>query len=64
MKAPEISYREVASSVVMPVKLTGAKTFLFRMKLGIIFIRFGIWITGMNCEIEDHTEEHERLHDD
>lgn len=33
-------------------KVKHPRWFLFRVELGLAIIRFGVWITGMKCEVK------------
>jgi hypothetical protein len=35
---------------IMRVEITGVKLFTFRIRLGLLFVRIGVWITGLGFQ--------------
>jgi hypothetical protein len=47
----DIPVASVAKDLTVQVNLKGLRTWHLRLRLGILFVRFGIWVAGMGCEI-------------
>lgn len=48
----EIDVNDTLKDFTADVKIVGVKRATFRIKLGLLFIRFGVWITGMGFQVE------------
>lgn len=44
---------KIMKHVIVRVTLTGVRRATMRVKLGLLFIRFGVWITGMSLTVDD-----------
>lgn len=51
MARMEIDAQKCARQIVMNVTLTGVRIFAFRLKLALLFIRLGVWISGMGLHV-------------
>jgi len=49
----EIPIANVMKDVTVNVKLKGSRRWHLRLRLGIAFMRFAVWVSGMGFELED-----------
>lgn len=47
MAAINANASKLAKNLTVTVTVTGMHWFRFRMQLGLLFVRLGVWITGM-----------------
>ena len=52
MALPMADLNKQMKTVKVQVKLKGLKTFTLRMRLAVLIIRFGVWISGMGFEFQ------------
>ena len=52
MKMAEVNLNKLTNRVTVTVKLKGEKILTMRLRIGLCFVRFGIWITGMNFKYD------------
>ncbi len=52
-KEIKIPVAGLMKGVTIKVKLTGYRRWHLRLRVGIVLMRFAIWLSGMGCEVED-----------
>ena len=48
-----IPMASVAKDLTVNVKLTGLRRWHLRLQLGLVLMRFAIWVSGMGFEVEE-----------
>lgn len=51
-KVIKIPVKEATRHLTVNFKLKGARAFGWRVKLGLAFITFGMWLTGVKYEVD------------
>ena len=47
----EVNVNNLLPQMTMEVRLIGMRRLTARLWLGMRFIKFGVWLTGMNCQV-------------